>query len=247
MCPFNDGCYCNTAPDGSVAVSCSLNDNTFPQFTASNLPISTLEIAGDFTAIYDNAFYLLSNISNAFVLIIKNDFNSPNSLQIYDNSFVTQIPGGIVDIDFSFFIPVNVGVMENAKYISTLQVQSANMSTVPDLTNFSGLKYVNLIDNVITSIKPSDFNLPATPLQTISMLYNKVTSVDPSFATWLSMSKQNVLYLSKNPLSTCDSTVQWMANYAVCTPIQIDLTGVNCARAEGGGSMVEYLTPFAKC
>jgi hypothetical protein len=243
MCPFNDGCYCNVAPDGTYAVSCSVDTN-FPVFTASKLPISTIEIAGDFTAIYDNAFYLLSNITNAFVLIIKNDFNNPSSLQIYDNSFVTQKANGIINIDFSFFIPTNVGQMANAKYISTLQVQSANMSTVPDLSSFTGLTTINLIDNVITSIQPSDFNLPATPLQTISMLYNKVKTVDSKFASWLSLSKKNILYLNDNPLNTCDTSVQWMANYAVCMPIQIDLTGVSC---QSGGTMIDYLTQFAKC
>jgi hypothetical protein len=133
--------------------------------------------------------------------------------------------------------------MSNCQDIQHLTI-SANLSVPPNLTDFTSLTTLSLTQNVLTTLETAYFHLPS--LTSIVASYNSISTVDPLFSKWLSHSAGNILNLNYNGRWQCDSSLQWMASYVICSPRQI-IVDVQTALCQNGDPLVNWFVSYAKC
>jgi len=248
-CPFSPLCSCNLE-DVRVTAICFV-DKTFPDFKATDLPIGKITVYGHFTEIYDNAFHLFSKLNRTDIELIYNKIDEPTKiaehtdLKTFSGTFETQQEYGINSLTFTRYNPVNLD-QSPVSNLAALSIIRSNLTAAPTASIAANpqLSSVYLRLNEIKSIKPDDFNLPSQPLTYIDVADNLITDVD-DFSEWLQVSKSNILNLSNNPKWICDSSIDWMANFVLCDPVQIQLEINLCT--EDGGFVFEYLNKTATC
>jgi len=178
-CPCNSGrCYCPTSSEITCYSGCS-GSNVFPTFTIYNTaPISQVTIFGSFTAIYDNAFYLLTNMELANVCLSSQTSGS-QILTTYPDTFQTANTNGISTLSFFQYNPQNLSTMSNNQYVTSLTIQKANLFSVPDSVKiFPALTQLDLSNNQI-----SNFTFDPSSLKTltnIDLSYNQITKLEPN-------------------------------------------------------------------
>jgi len=232
-------------PSGDTA-QCMVG-NTFPSFPYSSTPtLLCIEVDGSFDTIYDNSFYLLVSLTKATVYVGRLGGSYPViNLTTYENSFATQNPNAITTLVFNGYNPLNLSIMSNSQNIVELAITCANLQSVPEsIKHFSSLKKVSFENNNLASIEFDSFNIPS--LSSISVDSNNIVSIDPQFDTWLKSTNTNMLDISYNGPFLCDNSTQWMANFAVCSPIQIILSGKEMCQSSGQ-PFLSYLVDYAKC
>jgi len=241
---------------------------TFPVF--KNNPnagqINKVVIGGMFTTIYDNSFYTLSTMKQASVCIYRL-YGYPTILNVYEYTFDTVNEDGIVSLAFGSYNPLNLTVMSNNQYLTSLEISGAGIqsvpydtiyhfpvltkvdlnsneiSEIPTLINSSSLSVINFHQNSLAQLTGNEFNFNA--LTNLDVSNNKIQMVNEGiFSKWLSASSTNVLNLSGNKLP-CDSTIQWMATFAFCQPTQVILATSDLCPS--GQPLIEYLSPYANC
>lgn len=236
-CPFNDQCICSNA-SGKWSVYCNVS-TTFPVFASSDMPISTMLITGQYSVINDNAFFPLTGLTNADITM-QSTKNSSTTMITFANTFLTQNPNAISGLYFSGYNPADLYLVPSNSELISLSVQNANLvSVIYSISNFPNLLSIDYSHNRLTVAPAQVFNL--SPLRTIWLEYNNFTKVDNGFSTWLQVNPSNFLSMAFNPIP-CDSTAQWMANFAVCKPVQIGLQGIYCTN---NATLIDYLTPYA--
>lgn len=151
----------------------------------------------------------------------------------------------------------NLNTLDLSKnQISQINIASSSLSYIEfsynqivnlDTNSFqlSSLVRISIIikNNWLTELKYASFHISSKSV-TIDVSNNKITSVDPQFATWLQSSANCILNLSGNELP-CDSTVQWMANFVICAPAKILLTRTE--KCLSGETLYNYLKQYATC
>lgn len=238
LCPFNDQCQCFT--QRVTTVYCNVSD-TFPNFTKSELSIDAMSFKGTFTTVPTDAFYslYLSRAQLCFEYVNE----PPTTLTTYQNTFRMQNADGINSLAFFGYSPVIGEDPSNFQYVEYFNVQYGDLYAVPPyLDGFTNLAVVFLQNNLIRNVSSDGFSFAA--LEMLDVSHNNVTFVDSGFSEWLLLNKfQNKLFLRDNPI-TCDSNAAWMANFAVCKPVQIYLGRINCTNEQ---TLVQYLTQYANC
>lgn len=261
---FTNQCRCSTSK--TTTIFC--NDIVFPEFTFyTTYPVSEVVVVGSFTAVYDNAFYLLMDMANANICLEWSGASYQHSLTTYENTFLTKSTNGIGNLTFYYFTDLNISIWSNTKYIPELNIYYGQLSAVPDLKRFTSLQTVSFYSSDITSLQPTDFDLAS--LVTIDVRYNaltalnanafnfkslkiiyaennKIATVDPRFSEWLASSVHNQIRLNENGPFQCDSDLQWMGTYIICPP-QTQILVTVTASCLTGETLINYLIPYAAC
>lgn len=154
QCLFSAQCQCY-----SDKSSCGYNMflTELPLFNFYHNPISAMSVCGAFSAIYDNSFYLLENLTNSDICI-EEYFSNPTTLITYKNTFITKNPNGIRSLNFYYYNPVNLSTMSNPDNIRSVLVQYSGIQTVPDwIDHFPSAVSINLDNNQIRVIENETF------------------------------------------------------------------------------------------
>lgn len=124
---------------------------------------------------------------------------------------------------------------------STVSLNNNKISLILPST-FNNSVSVSLNNNQLTTIQLAGFS--SDTLQFLDVSNNKISSVDKTFSAWLWSSTKNILNLSNNALP-CDTSIQWMANFVICQPNQIKLSGNELCQS--GQTIWDYLATFSDC
>lgn len=181
QCPLqNYGDYCCSADDKCIcsgtAIACNYVDD-FPIFSYCTNTFHSVSVLGNgISAIYDNSFYLLANMTNATVCL-SNPYGYVETVTTYSETFRTEKKNGIKELYFYSYNPVNISTMSNSDEIQLLSITSAELETVPDLRPFTSLSTAIFDYNKIVTVEKHTFNNPR--LTQVSLNGNPVTEIEP--------------------------------------------------------------------
>lgn len=156
------------------------------------------------------------------------------ALTTFNNTFRTLNPNGITALSFFVYWPT-VWTFSNAQFITSLTTVYAYQSS----TSFDVLKNFPALTNFDVSV-PEMTTVDTTWFAKINTLkylninynyYYTISRVDPAFSDWFSDNPNNLFYFIYNTIQ-CDSSVQWMAKYALCKPYQLVINNTVCATTQ---------------
>lgn len=98
---------------------------------------------------------------------------------------------------------------------------------------------------LLTTIQLSDYQKIPDNIEKFDFSFNNLTTVSSNVQYWLSASAGNELDILNNLQYICNPSIQWMAKFAACIPIQIETSGTVCAQTKQ--PLIYYLRTFNPC
>jgi hypothetical protein len=179
----------------------------------------------------------INHFPNLNTLDLTNNMISTVQLNSASNSLLQSITlnhNQITQIMISGPSFSNVDVSYNQlTTLATPSFQSSSSSPINITAN----------NNLLISISINAFNFTSKSIS-IDVSNNKITSVDQGFSKWIQASTNFTLNLSNNPLP-CDSSIQWMGTFIICSPAKIIIAMTETC--PNGEPVYDYLAPYAKC
>lgn len=174
-------------------------------------------------------------------------FNSITTIPA--NSFRGFINLTSLNLNGNDIATIEIGAFNGMDSMKALILENMDKLTKVDLLITSGMKSVislSLSYGALNSIGVANPKELPTTLTTVIVSHNKLTFIDESVNGWLNQTSDKVLDISSNgdDMFICGDDIKWMANYVVCTPMQIVADDTAC---NDGTSLLDYLKQFASC
>jgi Leucine-rich repeat (LRR) protein len=199
-------------------------------FVAFPATVETLDLSG--SNLKEVPDEVLVNTKVTHLTMANNVITKLNHDDFRDNN-------GLINLDLS---ENPISVIEDNTFATLKSVQYLGMKqlTLPsiDLAMFNGmdqLKRLSLDFQRVAQfdVQVSDVNKVPQSIENIGLSHTAVSEINPNFATIVARSGFKQLDLTRDQDSTCDSSLQWMAKYALCTPKLINVDGAKCSNMEG--------------
>lgn len=171
--------------------------------------------------------------SNRITVIDVNSFYNLKSLKelILDENPIVQMIAGCLN-GMNSLTELSLNRLDNLSNVDVLITYGALSLQQLRLNNCSILQNVDISD--VTK-------LPAS-LHQINLRSNDIREINENLQIWLSIESSNIIDISLNSNYSCQTSIQWMAKYVICQPIQIVAELTYCAGTNE--LLTSYLAKF---
>lgn len=228
-------CECNTVgacPNTAITTlyfdlnpMSNLSVNAF-----ANLPnLIYLEFdQGALTSVPTSAINKLSNL-------VSIDLSRNAIKTIEPNAFLGMESMYYIYFDYNPIMSIDAGAFNGLTQMTSLPLANLPLKTIDLLITYgmTSLKTLSFTTfPQLTTVELSDYTKLPQSLQVINMTNSPVNTISSDVQYWLSSSKDKYLDISYNVNLTCDSTINWMATFVCCSPVQILASGAACATSK---------------